>query len=190
MSLKKLLLTASFSGIIQIASAQSIEAAAGLSTLTKLDFGLQGIGFTYEPRISKKITADLSVGAGGGYDIGEGHIDYRLEMLHPAFYFSLTPKYFYNQSSRTAKGKTTSLNSGNYVGLRLKYVTANINVNDLTRNSVLTNIHWGIQRAIANKWTINSHAGIGYAQDVDYNFGTIYPVLDFKISYILSKSGN
>jgi hypothetical protein len=31
------------------------------------------IGLTYEPRISKNMTIDLSAGAGGGYDIAEGY---------------------------------------------------------------------------------------------------------------------
>ena len=186
--MKKILLATSSILFMHFTYGQSSSTDAKLSTLTKLDFGLQGIGLTYEPRLSNKITVDLSLGAGGGYDIAEGHLNYKLELLHPAFYFSLTPKYFYNRNSRNIKGKTTLLNSGNYVGLRIKYVTLNNRANDLTRNSLLTNIHWGIQRAIANKWTFNSQVGVGYAQDVDYNFGTIYPAVDFKISYILSNS--
>jgi hypothetical protein len=100
----------------------------------------------------------------------------------------LTPKYFYNRTWRNNQGKTTLLNSGNYIGLRLKYVTPSDSQTDFTRNSILTNIHWGIQRAIGTNWTFNSHIGIGYAQDIDYNFGTIYPTIDFKVSYILIKS--
>ncbi|HSB92383.1 MAG TPA: hypothetical protein VLC28_04665, partial [Flavitalea sp.] len=59
------------------------------------------------------------------------------------------------------------------------------NKSDIIRNSILTNIHWGIQRAIANRWTLNAHVGAGYAQDIDYKFGTVYPAIDFKFSYIL-----
>jgi len=159
-----------------------------LTSLTKIDFGLQGIGFTYEPRLSDKVTVELSAGAGGGYDIAEGYLNYKLELRKPAFYFSVTPKYFYNKNSRSIKGKSTLLNSGNYIGLRLKYITPNDRQTDLTRNSILTNIHWGIQRAIGNNWTLNSHFGLGYAQDIDYNFGTIYPALDFRVSYIFPKT--
>ena len=186
--MKKILLATSFLGFMHCIYGQSTSADTRLSTLTKLDFGLQGIGFTYEPKLSNKITVDLSLGAGGGYDIAEGYLNYRLELLHPAFYFSLTPKYYFNRNSRNNKGKTTLLNSGNYIGVRLKYVTPNNRGNDFTRNSILTNIHWAIQRAIANKWMFNSQVGVGYAQDIDNNFGTIYPALDFKISYILSNS--
>jgi hypothetical protein len=81
--------------------------------------------------------------------------------------------------------KTTLLNSGNYIGLRLKYVTPSDSQTDLTRNSILTNIHWGIQRAIVITLTFNSHIGIGYAQDTI--IGLFIPI-DFKVSYILIKS--
>jgi hypothetical protein len=174
-------------GFIHFAFGQTTSLDPKLSSLTKVNFGLQGIGFTYEPRISNKITVDLSAGAGGGYDIAEGSLNYIVELVKPAFYFSLTPKYFYNTNSRSLKGKNTLLNSGNYVGVRMKYITLNNRYVDFTRNNFLTNIHWGIQRAIGNKWIINSHIGIGYAQDIDYNFGTIYPAIDFKVSYIFSK---
>jgi hypothetical protein len=46
----------------------------------------------------KNMTIDLSAGAGGGYDIAEGYINYKLELNKPAFYLSLTPKYFYNRT--------------------------------------------------------------------------------------------
>jgi|GEM_PF-3346460 len=80
-------------GFTHLSFAQS-TAASKLSRLTKADFGFQGIGFTYEPRLSDKVTIYLSAGAGGGYNIGEAYLNYTLELLNPAFYFSLTPKYF------------------------------------------------------------------------------------------------
>jgi hypothetical protein len=157
-----------------------------LSSLTKLDLGGQGIGLTYEPRLSNKMTVDISAGVGGGYDISEGSIE--INYLKPAFYFSLTPKYFYNRQSRIDKGKETRFNSGNYFGLRIKYVTPNDRKSDLTGNSILANVHWGIQRAIGNHWTFNSHIGAGYAQDIDYEpVPTIYPAIDFKFSYIFTN---
>ena len=45
---------------------------SALSSLIMLDLGGQGIGLTYEPRLSNKMTADISAGVGGGHDIGEG----------------------------------------------------------------------------------------------------------------------
>jgi len=183
----RVILSAFFLGFTHLSFGQSTLPETKLSSLAKADFGLQGIGLTYEPKLSNKLTIDLSAGAGGGYDIAEGYLNYKLELQKPAFYFSLTPKYFYNRNTRSLEGKSTLLNSGNYIGLRLKYVTPNDRQTDLTRNSILTNIHWGIQRAIGNNFAFNSHVGIGYAQDIDYDFGTLYPSIDFKLSYVFSK---
>lgn len=158
-----------------------------LRNLSKLDIGVQGIGFTLESRLSNKATIDLSIGAGAGYDIAEGHIGYEWNFFQPAFYFSVTPKWYYNRKKHIETGKNSKYNSGNYIGLRLKYITAGSAPDDHERNTLLINLHWGLQRAIGNRWTLNAHIGGGYAQDLDYKFGTVYPSLDLKFSYILSK---
>lgn len=183
---KRIFLLAFFAVTLFSAIGQSTPLNPTRSNLLKLDLGLQGIGLTYEPRLSDKLTIDLSAGAGGAYDIGEGSLTYSFILTHPAVYFSLTPKYFYNKEKRIRKGKSTLLNSGNYIGLRLKYVTPTERQLDDVRNSILVNVHWGMQRALGTRWLFNAHAGAGYAQDVEYNFGTIYPALDFKFAYVLS----
>lgn len=174
-----------FSCLLLSASGQKTINTPPVTTLTKLDLGPQGVGISYEPKILHQVSVDLCAGAGGGYNIAEGSIDY--ELLEPAFYFSVTPKYFYNLQKRKQMGKSTLYNSGNYIGVRLKYSRPFERTDDLIRNSVLVNIHWGIQRAIGKNWLFNSHVGAGYAQDVDYNFGTVYPSLDFAFAYILQK---
>lgn len=184
--IKSMTFLALFSGYLVSSFGQNPNPGFALSSLPKLDLGGQGIGFTYESRLSNKMTGDFSVGVGGGYNIAEGLIE--INYLKPAFYFSLTPKFFYNRQSRIDKGKKAILNSGNYFGLRIKYSNSISGKSDLTRNSVLGNLHWGIQRALGNHWTFNSHFGAGYAQDIEYNFGTIYPAIDFKFSYIFSNS--
>jgi hypothetical protein len=180
--MKKIILLTSIFSFLQSSYGQTTKSETKLSSIAKFDLGLQGIGFTYEPRISNVVTTDISAGIGGGYNIAEGSIEYQL--LKPALYFSVTPKYFYNLKKRINKGKTVQFNSGNYVGARFTFNTPLYKKSDIIRNSILTNIHWGIQRAISNHWTLNSHFGIGYAHDIDYDFGTIYPAIDFKFSYI------
>lgn len=184
--IKRTFLFVLFAGILFSAFGQSPPSNRVLSNLVKLDLGLQGIGLTYESRLAGKWTADLSAGAGGGYDIAESSLNYNLNINRPAFYFSFTPKYYYNLAKRIRKGKSTVLNSGNYIGLRLKYVTPNDRRTDATRNSVLANAHWGMQRGLGTHWLFNAHIGAGYAMDIDYSFGTIYPALDFKFAYVLS----
>lgn len=180
--MKKIMLLITIFGVFYDSFGQSEKPQTKLSSISKIDLGFQGIGYTFEPRLNNAFTADLSVGFGGGYNIAEGVIEYQL--AKPAMYFSATPKYFYNLKKRVSKGNTILHNSGNYVGARLTFNTPLYNKTDIIRNSILTNIHWGIQRAIGNNWSINAHAGIGYAHDIDYDFGTIYPAVDFKFSYI------
>jgi hypothetical protein len=175
-----------FSTSISTLHAQHADPPARLLSFSKFELGLQGVGFSYEPAIAKKITIDLSAGIAGGYDIAEGSLYY--DMVKPAVYVSATPKYFYNVDRRVRKGKNTTLNSSNYLGLRIKYNNAIRRKDDLIRNSILTNIHWGMQRAMGNHWLFNWHVGAGYAEDVEYHFGTIYPSLDFKFSYIFQRS--
>ena len=180
--MKRIILLTIIIGFITSSYGQTPKPETKLKSLTKLDLGLQGIGLTFEPRLSNTVTTDLSLGFGGGYNISEESINY--QVFKPALYFSVTPKYFYNLKKRINNGKTIQYNSGNYIGVRLKYNMPLYKKSDIIRNSILTNIHWGIQRVIGNHWTINSHIGVGYAQDIDYDFGTIYPAIDFKFSYI------
>lgn len=159
-----------------------------LRTLIKLYAAGQGIGFSVEPRLTNKLTLDLSTGAGlGNYVNDDGVINYDWDFQHPVFYFSAAPKFYYNRQKRSDKGKTTALNSGDYIGMRLKYSAPFDTHNEDLHDALLINLHWGLQRAIGKRWTFNAQAGGGYAQDLTSGFGTIYPAVDFQFSYILSK---
>ena len=182
---KSLILLLLFTSQFLWSFGQDRKSDAALSSLLMLDLGGQGIGGTYELRLSDKMTADISAGLGGGHDIGEGFFE--IDYGYPAFYISLTPKYFYNRQKRIDKGKEALFNSGNYFGLRLKFVAANNGPADYYRNSVLGNIHWGMRIALGRHWLFNFHVGAGYAEDIDYGFGTIYPAIDFKFSYVFFK---
>ena len=161
-----------------------------LQPLTKLDLGLQGVGVTFERRLGNSTTIDLSAGFGGGYDIWSNSFTYAVNIPGLAGYISITPKFYYNLEKRIAKGKPTDYNSGNYIGLRLKYATRSISEATNIRDALLFNIHWGLQRWIGKRWTMNTHFGAGYAvdaTDLNNSGGTIYPALDLKFSYVLSK---
>jgi hypothetical protein len=51
------------------------------------------------------------------------------------------------------------------------------------------NAFWGLQRRIRKSWFFGANAGIGYSLDVSgpYNFGTLYPALDFRFGYVIGK---
>lgn len=172
---------------VLLSTAQQTSEQGQLRTLTKLDLGLQGVGFSVEPRLSNRMTMDISVGAGGGYDVGSSHFEYEWNLTDPAFYLSITPKLYYNRAKRRDKGKIVKNNSGNYFGLRLKYTSPSIGGDAEVFNTALMNLHWGMQRFAGNRWVLNTHFGIGYATDLDGLGGTLYPALDVKFSYIFSK---
>lgn len=186
--MKKIFLSVVFAGYVLLAFAQDpVPSTAEVRSLTKLDLNLIGVGLTFEPRLAKFMTLELSAGAAGGYSIAEGSFEYRSRIIFPAFYFSANPKLFYNRQRRVEKGRKTLFNSGNYIGLKAKYTTPSVAPDNMENYALLANIHWGMQRAIGRRWTINTHFGVGYAQDLTFNFGTIYPSIDLQFSYVLSK---
>jgi hypothetical protein len=185
-SIFTLVLLFSFSFLL----AQNHSSENNLEKLVKLDLGLRGIGITYEPKLSNKMSIELSGGIGGGYDISFQDFTYTWNLPDPALHVIVNPKYYYNRNKREAKGKTTELNSGNYVGLGIKYTSRGISESTEVWDALLFNLHWGMQRAIGKRWTFNIHAGVGYAidaTDLSNSSGTVYPALDLRFAYILNK---
>lgn len=167
------------------------QSVSKLQPLTKLNLELQGVSLSYEPRLGNSATIDLSAGIGtGGYDIWSDSFTYVVDPTSPTAFISITPKFYYNRSKRLAKGKSADLNSGNYFGLRLKYTSRGIAENPDVRDALAFNVHWGMQRNLSKRWTLNSHFGAGYAidaTDLSNSDGSFYPALDLKFSYILNK---
>lgn len=65
-----------YSGYILSAFAQTSASDIKLSILIKLNFGGQGIGPAYEPRLSRKVTSEIGAGVGGGYSIADGSFEF------------------------------------------------------------------------------------------------------------------
>lgn len=167
----------------------SFAQQAQLHPLTKLDIGFQGLGFTSERRLFASATIDISAGVGGGYTILPRDFTYSANPVDAAGYVAVTPKFFYNLKKRSEKGKTASLNSGNYIGLRIKYATKSFSGNGEGEDALLLNMQWGIQRMIAKKWSVTTHIGIGYAinaTDLNHPSGAFYPSIGFNFSYMLN----
>ena len=176
-----LLLTVNISALAQKLGSNSLH------TLNKFDIGFGGIGYSYEKKLDHFITVDLNVGIGGSYDISEDHFNYQLNPLKPSLYASINPKFFFNNKKRSFQNKTQLLNSGNYFGGRIKYATKSISPNLYSNDILLFNIHWGLQRAISKRFLMNFHSGIGYADNIDSTFDTVYPSIEFKFSYVLKQ---
>ena len=76
-------------GFLNTTFGQRIKTDSVIVTLGKIDIGPQGIGISYEPKLSNKLTADLCMGLGGSYGIAKD--DFNYDVLKPGLYFSVTP---------------------------------------------------------------------------------------------------
>ena len=88
----------------------------------------------------------------------------------------------YNRDKRESKGKGLNNNSGNYVGLQGKYSFGDRGFFDLNR-AILTEIHWGIQRNLGQKFTFNLHLGLGHIADLDLKQGSLTPTFGLRFGY-------
>jgi hypothetical protein len=185
--MKQFTLLVFFSISTLLATAQNGSGVFPLTSLTKIDLSLGGAGISREMKIGNKLTFLAGAGMGGGYDVSEDGIRITWSILSPAFYINASPRLYYNREKRASKVKDTKFNSGNYVGLGAKYATANLNGDPAQRAAMMVNGHWGMQRYMGRKWVFDTHIGAGYAWDINNGFGTIYPSLELKFSYVLNK---
>lgn len=79
--MKSITLLTLYLGHLIASFGQTPKSGTELSSLIKLDGGGQGIGLTYEPRLSNNMTVDISAGVGGGYYIDGG--TFELNYLTP-----------------------------------------------------------------------------------------------------------
>jgi hypothetical protein len=154
-----------------------------LRSFIRMELSFQGLGLGYEQRLGKHTTVDFAAGHGGAYWVEPGSLTYSLGFLTPAFYASVTPKWYFNRAKRQRKGKTLAWNAGNYLGLRTKFVTASTDNTDPTFPTLLMNLHWGLQRPLGGRWLFQTHAGVGLASNLTFPAKMIYPALDFKFAY-------
>jgi hypothetical protein len=132
----------------------------------------------------------MATGVGGGYDIWTNSFNYNWDLLRPAVYVVVNPKLYYNRDKRLAKGKSISRNSGNYIGMAIKYTTPSIGESTVVYDALLFNLHWGLQRPVGKRWTFNIHVGAGYATDatdLSNAGGTVYPAMDLRFAYVFGK---
>lgn len=150
-----------------------------------INLGLHGVEFSYELPLSNSFMWENSIGAGMGSSASNNSsAQYTLDLARPTPYFKSELKYVYNRNKRISKNKSVINNSGNYIGLQTKYSVGNtryINLNE----TVLTELHWGIQRSLGKKFLFNFHIGIGALHDFRYNATAVSPTLGINFGYLL-----
>lgn len=162
-----------------------------LGTYQRVEAGINGIGISIDVPVTDRIVIEPSFGVGPSYDLDEfgsslaDKIDWHWALLEPSFYGAVYGKYFYNRQSRASKGKSLLLNSGNYIGLKVKYVSKSLSDPQLYSNTILTNLNWGGLHNIGKSWMFSYSVGIGYGRNLDHSYGLFYPAFDLKIAYVL-----
>ena len=178
-------------------TAQSVEDEP-LRRLFKIELGGQGLGLAYELPVANRWSVDLSTGLGGGYHVGNSfgsnNFQYLWVVNDPVMYFKSEAKYHYNRPRRLRNGRSLRNNASNYVAFQTKYTTERIlgsstfdQAENPLNNTLLNEIHWGLQRPLGQRFLFNFHLGLGYAFDYDFNSGFVYPGLGLKFSYILFR---
>jgi hypothetical protein len=82
--------------------------------------------------------------------------------------FSAEPKWYYNLKKRSAKGKSTAFNAGNYIGLRTSYspkwvVLSSMNKNLIDADHTITIVPtFGMRRNLGKLFDFELGLGVGY----------------------------
>ena len=150
-------------------------------SVTGLQIGLFGVDFYNESRLSNKLALRSEISLfpaiwGGDLYAKTGFAFY------PAI--TLQPKYYYNFSSRTQKGKNTKNNSANYLAMQFRYipdlfVISNSDVELSNQIQVIPT--FGIRRNFSENFNYEFRAGIGYGTTFGYDQNQSGAVLDLSI---------
>ena len=168
----------------------STLSSQSLQTIQKIGIGINGLDVAMEIPLAENITIEPAVGLGPSYDISgwdSGGVILHWALVEPSVHVSVYGKFFYNRNKRMLKGKSMLLNSGKFIGLKVKYVSkplTDYEYHDMD-NTLLANLNWGGQRNIGHHWNYSYSVGLGYGYNLDYSRSTFYPAFDLKIAYVL-----
>ena len=174
-----------FFGSIGLSSAQETEENT-LYKLGRINWGLHGFELSYEAPVSKSLVWENSLGAGMGASANNGAVEFLLDFAQPVPFVKSQLKLIYNRNKRIRKERTVAMNAGNYVGLQSKYSFGKGSDRRLNE-TLLTELHWGFQRPLGKKFTLNTHVGLGYLRDFDRNGGGASLTLGVRFGYVILK---
>jgi hypothetical protein len=175
-----------------------------------VDLGLVRPNISYEQRLSKALSVELSISAGL-----KGNLYLKSELtsvdLYPTFEFEQQFKYYYNLNRRNGLGKKTNGFSGNYFATSFWY---NKNYDPTWKDqgkfySTLENynlgIKHGIQRRVGNIGYIDFYFGFYYRWGTNHSFSNnpdfanllklmvnyhIVPVVGIKAGFAIDSKEN
>lgn len=156
-----------------------------LSSFFKVEGFLDKIGVGYETPISNKLLLDLNAGIGAANIVQPSEFGFKLGKSNGRIYSGVFMKgqvrYYFNRERRKERGHSLINNSGSFIGLQTKY-NFNGNKEDLGK-VLLTDVHFGQQLPLGSNFIFRYHLGIGYANNFDFNYGTLYPAVNIVFAY-------
>ena len=166
--------------------------AQSLETIQKLGLGINGLDLAVEIPLAENITIEPAIGLGPSYDFREddifmGRSGFHWALLEPSVHVSAHGKFFYNRDKRIQKRKSMLLNSGKFIGVKVKYVSTPLTNDEYhgQTNTLIANLNWGGQRNIGKYWNYSYFLGVSYGRNLDSSYGTLYPGIDLKVAYVL-----
>jgi hypothetical protein len=90
-------------------------------------------------------------------------------------------RYYISRENRENKNRSLVNNAGSFIGIQSKF---NFNGNkDYIGKTLLTDVHFGQQLPLGNRFIFRYHIGVGYANNFDLNYNTLYPAFNFTFGY-------
>lgn len=125
--------------------------------------GLLGIWVHNESRLSNEFVFRTELGFDGGYRYSDFY-DLNYYVLAPVI--TAEPRWYYNLEKRNKKGKNTTKNSANFVGLKLSFHPDWFTISNEDNISITNQISfipkWGIKRTLGDHFTYETGIGLGY----------------------------
>ncbi len=147
-----------------------------------IDATILGAGIFYEYPLSNKFLSEISVGVGSSFIYATPTVGFNFSTYRP--YSRVALKWYYNREKRIKKGKSISLNVGNFIGIQNKVMYGygnNPKYGDLA--FMINDIYWGSQTKLTNKLVLNYHFGLGYILVNDRDFDSFLPTIGIKLKY-------
>ncbi len=143
---------------------------------------MHGLSFAYELPLSNKFVWENAIGTGMGMSAENSSATYSLDIVKPVPFLKSKLKFVYNINKRIEKEKNIRNNAGNYIALQTKYSFGR-SANSTYNRSMLTELHWGIQRDLGGNFLFNTHIGLGYLGDFNSNSWAFSPPIGVSFGY-------
>ncbi|MDR1883821.1 MAG: hypothetical protein LBR26_13725 [Prevotella sp.] len=154
----------------------------------KLEAGINGIGTSLEIPASNRMAVEPVIGAVPGYMHNEKYgqsnkTNWYKALPKSGFHGSTYGKFLYTGDAKSRKRRFL-LDSDNFTGVKVKYVSATRSRPQYLSNTILANLNWGGRFNTGKQGLCNHSSGTGYDRNFEYSYGLFYPAFDLTIAYV------